>query len=35
MRFEIIGTFTNVETIDSGSGVRDSVRLRRMYGKGR
>lgn len=35
MRFEIISQLTNIETIASGSGVRDLARLRREYGKGR
>ena len=35
MDFEIIGEFTAVETIASGTGVRDRARLRRTYGRGR
>jgi len=35
MRFEIISSLTNVETIASGSGIRDLARLRGKYGKGR
>lgn len=35
MRFEIVSPIANIETIAFGSGVRDSVRLRKMYGKGR
>jgi len=34
MRFEIISSLTNVETIASGSGIRDLARLRRKYGRG-
>ena len=35
MRFEILSSLTTIETIASGSGVRDVARLRRKYGKGR
>jgi hypothetical protein len=35
MDFELIGEITQVETIASGSGVRDRARLRRYYGLGR
>jgi hypothetical protein len=35
MDFEIIGEVTHIETIASGSGVRDRARLRRQYGAGR
>lgn len=35
MNFEIISEITNVETIAAGSGIRDILRLRRMYGRGR
>jgi hypothetical protein len=35
MDFEIIGEVTQIETIASGSGVRDRARLRRQYGQGR
>jgi hypothetical protein len=33
--FQIIGELVEVETITSGRGVRDRVRLRRQYGRGR
>ena len=33
--FEIIGEITVLETIASGTGIRDIKRLRRNYGKGR
>ena len=32
MRFEIVSEITEVSTIAEGSGVRDRVRLRRLYG---
>jgi hypothetical protein len=35
MDFELIGEMTQIETIASGSGVRDRARLRRPYGQGR
>jgi hypothetical protein len=35
MDFELIGEITQIETIASGSGVRDRARLRRHYGLGR
>ena len=35
MYFEIIGEITNVETFAVGSGIRELLRLRRVYGKGR
>jgi len=35
MHFEIIGEITVVETIASGTGIRDIKRLRKNYGKGR
>jgi hypothetical protein len=35
VNFEVIGEITEVETIATGSGIRDIVRLRRAYGKGR
>ncbi|MGB9178405.1 MAG: hypothetical protein WCB68_04085 [Pyrinomonadaceae bacterium] len=35
MNFEIIGEITDIETIAVGSKIRDVLRLRRMYGKGR
>lgn len=35
MNFEIIGEIADIETIAVGSKIRDVLRLRRMYGKGR
>lgn len=35
MDFEIIGRIEEVEIIAVGSSIRDVVRLRRVYGKGR
>jgi hypothetical protein len=35
MDFELVGEITQIETIASGSGVRDRARLRRYYGVGR
>ena len=35
MDFEIVGSVTVLETIASGSGIRDLKRLQRSYGKGR
>ena len=35
MNFEIVSEITNIEIIAAGSGIRDILRLRRMYGKGR
>jgi hypothetical protein len=35
MDFELIGEITQIETIASGSGVRDRARLRRHCGQGR
>ena len=35
MDFEIIGDITEIETIAVGSGIRDRIRLRKTYGKGR
>jgi hypothetical protein len=32
--FEIIGDVTDIETIATGRGIRDLLRLRRLYGKG-
>lgn len=32
MDFEIIGEITEIETIATGTGVRDRVRLRKVYG---
>jgi len=33
--FEIIGELSAVETIATGSGIRELARLRRYYGRGR
>lgn len=35
MHFEIIGEFSAVETIATGSGIRELARLRKYYGRGR
>lgn len=35
MFFEILGPLRNVETIATGTGIRELPRLRRMYGPGR
>ena len=35
MQFEIISEIRDVETIASGSGIRDLPRVRKMYGEGR
>jgi hypothetical protein len=35
MNFEILGEVTDIETIAVGSSIRDVVRLRKMYGRGR
>mgnify|MGYP001423246377 CR=1 FL=1 len=35
MDFEILGDLTGVETIASGSGIREVGRLRKYYGRGR
>lgn len=35
MDFEIVGDITEIETIAVGTGIRDRVRLRKVYGKGR
>jgi len=35
MYFEIVGELTAVETIATGSGVRELARLRKFYGRGR
>ena len=35
MDFELVGDLTDVETIATGSGIRELSRLRRLYGKGR
>ena len=35
MGFEVISAISDVETIATGSGIRDLKRLRKNYGKGR
>jgi len=35
MRFEIMGDISDVETIATGSGIREIARLRKRHGKGR
>jgi hypothetical protein len=35
MRFDILGKISDVETIASGSGIRERARLRRVYGRAR
>lgn len=35
MHFEIIGDLANVETIATGSGIREIARLHKHYGRGR
>jgi hypothetical protein len=35
MRYEIIGEISEIETFAEGSGIRESARLRRVYGRGR
>jgi hypothetical protein len=35
MRFEILGEISNIETFATGSGIRETARLRRVYGRGR
>lgn len=35
MNFEIVGEISGIETIATGSGIRDIRRLRKHYGKGR
>ena len=35
MNFEVVGDITGVETIASGSGIRERGRLRKRYGLGR
>ena len=34
MDFELVGDLASVETIATGSGIREVTRLRRLYGKG-
>ena len=35
MDFEIISEITDIELIAQGSGIRDRVRLRKQYGRGK
>lgn len=35
MHFQIVGEISEVETFAAGSGIREIVRLRRAYGRGR
>ena len=35
MHFRILGDVANVETIATGSGIREIARLRKRYGRGR
>jgi len=35
MHFEVLGEFAEVETIATGSGIREIARLRKRYGRGR
>lgn len=35
MHFKLVGRFTRVETIASGSSIRELSRLRKIYGLGR
>ncbi|MGB7248512.1 MAG: hypothetical protein WBC73_06205 [Phormidesmis sp.] len=35
MDFEIIGNITSIETIATGTGIRDRARLQKRYGHGR
>ena len=35
MHFEILGEISNIETFATGSGIREIVRLRKAYGRGR
>jgi hypothetical protein len=35
MDFEVLGELTKVETIATGSGIREIARLRKRYGRGR
>jgi len=35
MHFEIVGEIDEVETIATGSGIREVARLRKIYGAGR
>jgi hypothetical protein len=35
MHFEILGDISSIETIATGSGIRERARLRRVHGRGR
>ena len=35
MRFEILGDISDLETIATGSGIREIARLRKIHGRGR
>jgi len=35
MHFEILGNLADIETIATGSGIREIARLRKRYGRGR
>jgi len=35
MEFEIVGEITDIEIIATGASIRDLVRLRKFYGRGR
>ncbi|QUS40204.1 hypothetical protein RPMA_16210 [Tardiphaga alba] len=35
MQFEIVGGILDIETIATGSGIREIARLRKAYGRGR
>jgi hypothetical protein len=35
MDFEVVGDITGIETIASGSAIREIARLRKKYGRGR
>lgn len=35
MEFEVLGDITGVETIATGSGIRELARIRKRYGRGR
>ena len=35
MYFEIVGEITHVETVATGSSIREIARLRKLYGRGR
>jgi hypothetical protein len=35
MHFKVLGDISSVETIATGSGIREIARLRKIYGRGR